>query len=198
MSRKSTLLFAALAPLVLLAPLVWGLGFRAAQDKAPQDPKRQADKAAIDKLVKDNIQAFENRDAAALTAQWTGDGEYVRNDGTPIRGRAEIQKGYAEYFKTLKSKPKVTVQTDDLYFPSQDTAVSEVTLRLKNDDGEVVGSSWRYTLAVREGGQWKVAIVREWDRDVSLDVSLKELEWLIGTWKAATKEREVTISYEWA
>ena len=197
MSRKCTMLFAALAPLVLLAPVVWGLGFRTAQDKAPQDPKREADKAAIEKLIKESVQAFEKRDAAALVTNWTADGEYIRNDGTPVRGRAEIQKGYAEFFKTLKTNPKVTIQADGLRFPSQDTAVSEVTLRLKNDEGEVVGSSWRNTLVVREGGQWKVAIVHEWDRDISLDVSLKELDWLIGTWKAATKEREVTTSFEW-
>ena len=42
-----------------------------------------------------------------------------------------------------------------------------------------------------------MAIVREWDRDVGLDASLKELEWLIGTWQAATKDRDVTITYEW-
>jgi hypothetical protein len=42
-----------------------------------------------------------------------------------------------------------------------------------------------------------VAIVQEWDRDDGLDVSLKELDWLIGTWHVATKEREVTTTYEW-
>ena len=42
-----------------------------------------------------------------------------------------------------------------------------------------------------------MAIVSEWDRDNSVEVSLKELEWLIGTWHAANKEREVTTTYEW-
>ena len=61
----------------------------------------------------------------------------------------------------------------------------------------MIGSSWRNTLLVREGGQWKVAIVQEWDRDNGLDDSLKDLEWLIGTWHVATKDREVTTTYEW-
>jgi uncharacterized protein (TIGR02246 family) len=196
MSRKSILLFAGLALLVL------GVGFMAAQDKTAQDkkdqdPKREADKQAIDKLSKDSIQAFNNRDAAGIAAHWTADGEYIRNDGEPIRGRAEIEKGYADYFKALKGKPTLEIQTDNLRFPSADTAVVEVTLRQKNDEGDEVGSSWRNTLLVREGGQWKVAIVREWDRDVGLDENLKELEWLIGTWQATSKDRETTISYEW-
>ena len=36
-----------------------------------------------------------------------------------------------------------------------------------------------------------------WDRDVDEDTTLKELEWLIGTWQAAGKDREVTTTYEW-
>jgi len=76
-------------------------------------------------------------------------------------------------------------------------AVSETTLRLEDEEGEVVASGRQNTILVREGGQWKIAIVREWDRDTALDVNLSELEWLIGSWNATTKEREVTITYKW-
>src|SRR5262245_22562730 len=174
MFQKSVLLFVALA-LVLL-----GVGFMTAQDRAAKDPKREADRQAIDKLIQAGVQAFNNRDASALAAHWTAEGEYIRNDGEPIRGQAEIQKGYAEFFKTLKGKPTLEVQVDNLRFPSADTAVSEVTMRLKNDQGDVIGSNWRNTLLVREGGQWKVAMVQEWDRETAMDDSLKDLEWLIG------------------
>jgi len=143
------------------------------------------------------MQAFEKRDAAAVAAHWTAEGEFIRNDGEPIRGRAEIQTAYADYFKQLAGKPKLEVQKDGLRFPSQDTAVAEVTMRLKDEEGEVIASSWRNMLLVREGGQWKIAIVREWDRAVGQDVSLKQLEWLIGSWHVASKDREVTTTYEW-
>src|SRR5262249_44979696 len=155
-----------------------GVGIMTAQDKndkKDKDPAREADKQAIDKILKDNVQAFNDRDAAAIAANWTAEGEYIRNDGDPIRGREEIQKGYAEFFKTLKGKPKLEAHADGLRFTSADSAVSEVTLRLKNEEGEVIASSWRNTLLVREGGKWKVAIAQEWDRDDGLDVSLKEL-----------------------
>ena len=206
MYRKSILVLAGLALVGL------SIGFMAAQEKAgrdtnregdpgqgkkDQDPKREADKQAIDKLTKDSIKAFENKDAAALVTNWTADGEFIRNDGAPIRGRDDVQKAYAEYFKALKVKPKLEFQMDNLRFPSADTAVTEITLRLKNEDGDVIASSWRNTLFVREGGQWKAAIVREWDRDIGLDVTLKDLEWLIGTWQASSKDRELTTTYEW-
>jgi uncharacterized protein (TIGR02246 family) len=181
-----------------LVVAVLGVSFMTAQDKKPAaDPKREADKQAIEKMIQDMVQAFNNKDAAALVANWSEDGEYSRNDDVPFRGKGEILKGYAEYFKALKGKPKLEVQLDGIRFPSKDSAYSEVTLRLKNEAGEVVASSWRNTLLVREDGQWKVAIVSEWDRDESVDVNLKELEWLIGTWHAANKDREVTTTYEW-
>jgi uncharacterized protein (TIGR02246 family) len=180
-----------------LTLMVLGVSFLVAQPKGTKGPDREPDKLAIDKLIKANIQAFNDRDAAAIAANWTDEGEYIRNDGDPVRGRADIQKGYAEFFKTLKGKPTVEVQTDNLRFTSADTAVSEVTLRLKNEQGQVIASSWRNTLLVRENGQWKVALVQEWDRDNSLDDTLKDLEWLIGTWRMDTKDRDVTTTYEW-
>ncbi len=191
MNRHRVLLLTGVATMVL------GVGFMAAEDKAAKDPKREADKQAIDKLTKEMVQAFDKRDAAAFAAHWTADGEFIRNDGDAIRGRSEIQKAYADYFKTLSGKSKLEVESDGLRFPSADTAVAETTLRLKGDDGELLASSWRNTLLVREDGQWKVAIVRESDRDIGEEVSLKELEWLIGTWQASTKERQVTTTYEW-
>lgn len=180
-----------------LAAAVLGVGFMAAQEKKDKGPDREADKAAIEKLGADLAQAFDKRDAAALAANYTLEGEYLRNDGELIRGRAEIEKGYAEYFKTLKGKTKMEVQVDSLRFTSADTAAAEATLRLKNEAGEVIASSWRDTLLVREGGHWKVTSVHEWDRDEAMDVSLKELEWLIGTWTVTTKEKQVTTTYEW-
>jgi uncharacterized protein (TIGR02246 family) len=191
MYRKCILLVAGLTLAIL------GAGFMTAQDKTGKGPNREADKQAIEKLAKDFIQAFNKRDAAGIAAHWTAEGEFIRNDGQPIRGKSEIEKGYADFFKTVKNKSQVEIQFDGINFPSADTAYSEVTLRLKNEEGEVVASSWRNTLLVREGGQWKVAMVREWDRDVGLDANLSELAWLIGTWQAATKDREVTISYKW-
>ena len=40
-------------------------------------------------------------------------------------------------------------------------------------------------------------MVQEWDRDNSLDDSLKDLEWLIGTWRMDMKDRDATTTYEW-
>jgi uncharacterized protein (TIGR02246 family) len=183
----------------LLTIIVFGGSSRAAaQGITDNDPKRASDRLAIDKLTRDMIDAFDRRDAAAIAARWTNDGEFTHNNDPPVRGRADIQKGYEEFFKTLKGKPKLEIQSDDLRFPSADTAVKQITLRLRSDEeGDIVASGRQDTVLVRDGGQWKIAIVRESDRNVGLDASLQELDWLIGTWHAVTSDREVTITYEW-
>ena len=184
-------------PVAGFAAAVLGVGYMTAQDTATKAPDREADKTAISNLLKANIEAFNKRDAAALAANWTTEGEFIRNDGEPIRGQTEIRRHTRSSSKPSRANRHWSPRVDGLRFTSADTAVSEVTLRLKNEEGEVIASSWRNTLLVREGGQWKVAIIQEWDRDEGLDVSLKELDWLIGTWHVATKTREVTTTYEW-
>ena len=186
-----------IALLTLLAIMAPGGRYTIAHDKTAEIAERVTDRLAIEKLTNDMIQAFDKRDAAAIAAIWTEEGEFIRNDEEPIRGRATMQQGYEEFFKTLKGKPTLEIQFDALRFPSADMAVAEVSLQLKNDEGKIIASTWQDIALVREGGQWKLAFVREWDRDIGLDVSLNELEWLIGTWQAVTPDRKVTITYEW-
>jgi uncharacterized protein (TIGR02246 family) len=176
----------------LLAFVVSGLA--SAEEKAA---RREADRAAIDQLTKEMVQAFEKRDAAALASHWTEGGEFLRHEGEPVQGRAAIQQGYVAFFKTLQGKPKLELQMEALRFPSASMAVCQAKLRLKNEDGETVASGRQDTVLVREDGQWKLAVVREWDTDARPEVSLHELEWLVGTWQAVTKDRAVTITYAW-
>ncbi len=163
----------------------------------PQTSTRPADEAALKKLGSEFVSDFDKRDAAAIAAHFTTAAEFIRNDGEAIRGRGEIQKAYAAYFKGLTGKNKMDIQIQEIRFPSNDTALLDATLRLKDEDDEVIASSWRHSLLVREGGQWMVAATREWDRDVAADVTLKELQWLIGSWQVTANNREVTTSYEW-
>jgi uncharacterized protein (TIGR02246 family) len=160
------------------------------------DAKHKADAEAIHKVGQDYIKAYEKGDAKALAGFWTAEGEFIASDGEVTRGRGAIEKGYAELF--AKQAPrKLELEPRSVRFPSTDTAILEGTVRRRNVEGEVVSSSWTRALLVREGGQWKVAVVHEIERDISHDDTLKSLEWLIGTWVANTKEKEVVTTYEW-
>jgi uncharacterized protein (TIGR02246 family) len=181
----------------LLAVVVTCGAPASAQDDAVRDAAREHDREAIVQLSRDMVRAFGQRDAAAMAANWTEQGEYTQNGGQPIRGRGEIQKGYSEFFKTIQGEPKVDVQFDAVRYPSADVALIETTVRRRNEEGSVVASARQDAVLVRESGRWKLAVVREWDHDVGPSVSLKDLEWLIGTWRALTPDGEVNITYTW-
>jgi uncharacterized protein (TIGR02246 family) len=172
-------------------------GTTPARDKPTADPEREHDREAIVQLSNDMVRAFGRRDAASMAACWTEGGEYVQNGAEPVRGRAEIEKGYADFFKTIQGKPKVDVQFDAIRFPSADVALVETTLRRRNDEGTAVASARQDAVLVRDAGRWKLAVVREWEHDVPQSASLSDLEWLVGTWHAVTPDGEADITYTW-
>lgn len=186
-----------LAAVGLTPPALVAVGVTTARDNPAEDPGREPDRRAIDRLNQDMIRAFEKRDAAGMAAHWTEGGEFIRNHDAPIRGRAEIQTGYAEFFKTVKGKPKVEFRSDAVRFASADMAVTEATLWLRNDDGTAVASARQEAVLVRDGGRWRLAVVREWDRDIGQDATLNDLAWLIGDWQAVAKDRQATLTYAW-
>jgi uncharacterized protein (TIGR02246 family) len=159
----------------------------------PNQTNRAADEAAIRKATADFIKAVEKGDAKAVAASWTEEGEYIDDDGTTIRGRAAIEAAYAKAFAS-KNHPKVEVTIESIRFPSKDSAIEEGYAKRYRDNSEQPTASRYSVLHVREGGRWLMAVLREWPDE---GVSLRDLDWLIGTWEAKTDEAEVRTTYGW-
>jgi uncharacterized protein (TIGR02246 family) len=154
---------------------------------------RAADQAAIKEAGKAFLKAFKAGDAKAMGAFWTEDGEYHSDDGTVLHGRAAIEKAYSEAFAKKKPKFDADIEVTSIRFPSKDTAIEEGYFKVKTGKESPLAS--RYTiLHVREGGKWLMAVVREWPAE---GITLRDLDWLIGTWKAKRDANEVTATYEW-
>lgn len=152
-----------------------------------------ADRAAIEKAVTTFADAFAKGDAKAIAAHWTENGEYLSDDGHAFRGRDAIEKEYASSFTKRKGKVKLEVHVDTIRFPSKDTAIEEGHFKVRTD--KEAGSFSKYTvLHVRENGKWLMAIVRE---SPTAGVSIRDLDWLIGTWAAKRDDGEVNTTYEW-
>jgi uncharacterized protein (TIGR02246 family) len=166
-----------------------------APEQAAKDDKAQgAARDAITKSARDFEKAFEKGDAKAVAAFWTEDGEYYDDTGFELRGRAAIEKAYAEVFKQ-KAKGKLEIEIQGIRFPSLDTAIEDGILRMKYPGSELPTSTRYSVLHVRTPDGWKVAVVREFGAN---EDKLDELHWLVGKWSAKTKDREVSLSYEWA
>jgi uncharacterized protein (TIGR02246 family) len=159
---------------------------------AGEKDTRQADRAQLQAQMKGFLKAFESGDADEVASFWTPNGELIGEEGRTYRGRAAIAKAYRQTF-AKKEKRHAEVEPDSLRFPSQDTAIAEGYFKVRVGKEEPTSS--RYSvLHVREGGKWLMAVVREWP---SGNVSLRDLEWLIGTWAAKRDDAEVRTTYEW-
>ena len=90
------------------------------------------------------------------------------------------------------SKVEITIEL--LRFPSKDTAIEEGYAKSYKGDSAHPTTSRYSVLHVREGGRWLMALLREWPDE---GVSLRDLDWLIGTWEAKTDETQVRTTYEW-
>lgn len=170
-----------------------GTAPQATAGAVPQDAKRAGDEAAIRKAAADFIQAVEKGDAKAVAASWTEEGEYIGDDGTTIRGRANIEAAYKKAFARNKNL-KVEITVESIRFPSKDTAIEEGYAKRYRENSEHSTSSRYSVLHVREGGRWLMALLREWPDE---GVSLRDFDWLIGTWEAKTDDTEVRTTYKW-
>ena len=159
----------------------------------PRETIRAADEAAVRKATADFIKVVEKGDATAVAAAWTQEGEYIGDDGTTLRGRAAIEAAYAKIFAKSK-KLKVEITVASIRFPSTDTAIEEGYAKSYKGDSERPTSARYSVLHVREGGRWLMAVLREWPDE---GVSLRDLDWLIGTWQGKAEDNVVRTTYEW-
>src|SRR5438067_12343910 len=91
-------------------------GQAGAKGKAPAQTTnvadaRNEDRVAIRASLESFAKAFESRDAKALAAHWTAEGEYRRDDGMTIQGRLALEKAFGDFFaKTPDVKAQIQPQ----------------------------------------------------------------------------------------
>lgn len=179
----------------LMAVLAFAAFVGRSTDRAHAQATKEndADRKAIVEASRAFSQAFAKGDAKEVASHWTENGEYSDDRGADLRGRTAIERAFAAHFKT-KAKSQVEVLIESIRFPSKDTAIEEGILRSGGDGPELPTSSFYRVLHVREDGNWRIALSREWG--TGLD-RLEDLAWLVGDWKAASKDRDMTLSFEW-
>jgi uncharacterized protein (TIGR02246 family) len=189
-NRSFVWLIAALAAALVVVPLLP----RGASDEAKKPAEdRAADREALRQTLAEFARAFEKGDAKAVAAFWTEEGEYEDEDGEVTRGRDALARAYEDYFKRNKDV-KVEAKITSIRFLGRDTALEEGTFTVKAAAGEPITSSYT-ALQVREKGRWQLARLREWPPEDA--VSLKDLAWLIGTWRSTGGDRTAEVRYAW-
>ena len=174
-----------------------GLGFAAfwacsqmVADDGPA-PAKPAD-MEIRAMAAEFAAAFNKADAKATAAFFTDGCEYTSDTGENFRGRAALENALSDYFKA-NPKGQMIIDIESIRYPSKNLAIEEGTIQIKK--GSELPSSTQYrSMHIREDGKWKTALTQEWGGAVD---KLSDLAWLIGTWSAKAKDREMQISFEW-
>lgn len=176
---------------LIIATVIGGYGNLA----QAEDPvaKNAADVAAIKASAQAFVDAFNRGDAKALAAEWTDNGELYDDSGMVLIGRAAIEKAYA---KLIEDHPRnrITINVQTIRFPAAGLAIEEGSSRVESPGAELPTSSRYSAFHIRENGVWKIAYARE---SGGSGDSIDDLGWLVGTWVAKSKDREVRISFSW-
>jgi uncharacterized protein (TIGR02246 family) len=150
-----------------------------------------ADRAAIMKSARSFADAFNKRDAKAIAAMWTENGESREASGKNFLGRAAIEKAYAELFKA-NTGVTVEVLVKSVRFPAKDMAVEEGLLRESRGPKDLPATTSYVAVHVREAGQWKIALASEGGAGQD---RLDDLDWLVGDWTTKVKEDAVKLTF---
>src|SRR5262245_25400467 len=107
LARSSIAAVALTAAIALTAALT-----ASAQPRPPAgagaDP-RAADKASARASLESFVKAFDARDAKALAAHWTAEGEYRRGTDEPVQGRAALEQAFGAFFAKT---PEVSAEVE--------------------------------------------------------------------------------------
>ena len=155
------------------------------------------DEEAIQQAAVSYVDAYGNKDAAAIAELFGADARLEYADGAVVEGREEIQAVFEEEFSE-NPKAALSVTMDSLRFITPDVAVEEGSTEYF-PDGELLTSRARYiVLHLKRDGLWRMAAVRSHDREIlSTYEMLSDLEWLVGDWVDEGADGVVEISCRW-
>ncbi len=133
----------ALAVISLAAPL-------AAQDRAADEAAIRAHAVAVEN-------AINNRDAAALVALFTPDGDEILGDGPRLVGREAIRQAQEARQAQRSPTMRFTLEVTGIRLLGQDIAIVETTARFSEGPIRANRGTW---VSVRQGGKWLIAALR--------------------------------------
>lgn len=166
---------------------------KGAEPKADSDPTT----VAIRKEVALSVVAFNKRDAKAVAAFWTKDGEYVDESGQSVVGRAAIESYFAEVFKS-RPEAKMQLVTDSVRLVSDSVAIEDGQTIVEPSPNATAEVSKYTAVHVKVDGKWLLASVRDIQVDTTAASNdLADLEWLIGDWTAEENGARTESKCRW-
>jgi uncharacterized protein (TIGR02246 family) len=160
-------------------------GWAQDQSSSPSDQDSSAAELAAIRAESDAfVAAFNKRDATAVAALWTEDGDFIDETGQRFAGREAIEKGYEQFFAD-HPRARIRILIDSLRLLSDSAAIEDgrTIVQPPPAGAPTIGN---YTAVhIKVDGKWRLSTVRESTIETpSAYHQVADLEWLIGTWTA--------------
>ena len=126
-------------------------------DKTTTTP---ADEAAVRALYRELMDGWNLGSGDAFASVFTEDGDLVAFDGTHFKGREEIAPFHQKLFDKWMKGTRLVGRVKDLRFLSPDVALMHAvgsTVMLGKSEPSPERDSIQTLVAVREGGEWRLA-----------------------------------------
>lgn len=164
--------------------------------EAPQDKK--ADEKSIRNLVQSYQEAYNQQDAAKLTAQWSSDVTYINPvTGESAKGREAIEKLFREKF-ARGEKRHLEITIKNITFPDVDEAIEKGVMKMTLDDQPEQQIAYQADY-VRENGKWLVKAIKEIElqEPSSHFEQLQDLAWMVGKWEDSDDNVDILFDNQW-
>jgi uncharacterized protein (TIGR02246 family) len=176
---------------------------RADQPGGTSAPAKSAaanpDLEAIHKSAKAFEAAYRAKDAEAIAAGFTPNGEVVDTEGNVVRGRAAIADEFRKIFQE-HPEGRMSVTILSVRFAVPDVAIEDGTTTLVRSRNEPPMHERYAAVQVKIDGRWLVASTRDLTPNteaIPIPERLKPLEFLIGDWVDESEEAMISGSYRW-
>lgn len=186
---------AKLALAFCLTLLVPASSLTAQQQSSPASANDDVAQQAVIDSVKSYVEAYNRRDAAALSQHWSETGTWIGDDGSVVQGRENIRKAFAAIFAEMQADPTLTVNVRKVSLVTSDVALEE------GSSGLAGGPQADYTAIHKlENGQWNLYRVKEHTpvQAVPHNRHLQDLDWMIGDWVDQSDGATVESSCRWS
>jgi uncharacterized protein (TIGR02246 family) len=147
-------------PKLGIALLVWALCAPA----LAQNPSA-ADEKDVRALAAQLQEAWNKADAKMLADLFLTDGDYVSSTGRTARGRAEVEKAFAQQWSGIYKGTKIAITMTTVHFLRKDVAIADgafEVIGMKDASGKALGtrSGLSTLVTAKKGDRWYVAALR--------------------------------------
>ena len=125
---------------------------------APLAAQSASDDAAVRALVDRFANAREAQDPQALETLFTGDADQLVSSGEWRKGRDQLVAGMLRSSQGNPGDRTIAVET--VRFLDAGTAIADARYEIAASGGNPARRMWSTFVARREGGQWRIAAIR--------------------------------------